>query len=132
MKGHYDRTKQAESARLGCKYADQIYAGSWGITEEEAQKRYRCQTALSDNEMCDGKKSPECPFKEFSECLEESDLPKKWKQGYVAGALRQNTVHIYELPSSTGKVEYECECGGVLKIERRFMTFCYHCGARVK
>ncbi|KKL49971.1 hypothetical protein LCGC14_2310230, partial [marine sediment metagenome] len=44
-----------ETTRLGCKYADQYYAGEFNITEEEAKDIYICAVDSITG-------IPECPF----------------------------------------------------------------------
>lgn len=122
MKGHYDRTKQAETARLGCKYADQYYAATLGIGQERARDIYRCASSGSDDI------TPTCPFPELSGCLETCDLPKNWKLGYIAGRLTRQETTLVRHPDFID--QYIClNCDGVIKIKGRY---CLRCGARVK
>lgn len=128
-KGQYIRRSQ-EARRLGCEFADLYYAGIWNITTEEAQTRYRCSTACSDSEMCNGKKSPECPFKDFPGCLDTSELPKDWKLGYTTGKLSKKTAKLIPLDINY-KTFVECsECKTQRIAEYYPPNYCRHCGAR--
>ncbi|KKM82979.1 hypothetical protein LCGC14_1314140 [marine sediment metagenome] len=116
-----------EETRLGCKYADQYYAGAFNVTEEEAKEVYNCSVAVFHSETI-----PKCPFDFLPDCLMEK--PACYRDGVVAGLLgnKVNTCKLIPYDYS-GQVRYECSnCGGVIKGEIEFMKFCYKCGVRIE
>lgn len=126
------KTGDGDASRLGCKYADQFYAGMLGIPETEAVKIYSCAI---DNQM---KGIPECPFGFLSDCLEAMDISENWKLGIVVGLLNErgstcSLVPFDLMPGLNDRVGYECShCKATILGELLFLKFCYHCGARVE
>ena len=126
------KTGDGDASRLGCKYADQYYAGMLGIPETEAKKIYSCSI---DREI---KGIPECPFGFLPDCLKEIDMSENWKQGVIIGLLNErgstcSLVPFALMPNLNDKIGYECShCKATVIGDPTFMRFCYHCGARVE
>lgn len=117
-----------ETTRLGCKYADQYYAGEFNITEEEAKDIYICAVDSITG-------IPECPFGFLSDCLEEMHLPDNYKNGVVLDLLgnKVKTCKLIPVELSPTKGGYECsDCKGIIRGMVEFMKYCYRCGVRIE
>ena len=110
--------------RLGCKYADEYYAQTKDISEEDARGIYKCT---------DG-----CPFDFLDDCVLEN--APATSRGILAGLLANRgatcslvTLELYS-PYPQKKIFYECtNCRGKLIGDvKANMKFCYRCGSRIE
>ena len=116
------KTGESEATRFGCKYADLYYAGEFSISEEEASEVYICAV---DSKLKD---IPECPFGALPDCLMDAHISDKWKLGIAALLSKVKTCELIPVELSPTKRGYECsDCGGIIRGDREFMNFCYHC-----
>ena len=123
-KGQYNRTQPPKESRLGCVYADRFYAALKGITEEEAQKVYKCSYTDSEDH------SPACPFPELPECLQESGLTPQWKLGIVKDRLNIKTAKLVPL-NAKSKTYMECSGCKAQRVKEYYPpNYCLRCGAK--
>ena len=121
------RAKIGEETRLGCKYADRVYAVRLNISEDKAQEVYRCAV--------NGTKGlKECPFGFLPDCLEVLHKADNYKNGVVDGLLgdKVKTCNLIPIEYYSDTPLYECNnCQGITEGEIEFMKYCPKCGVRL-
>ena len=108
--------------KLGCKYADEYYAQTKDISEEDARGIYKCT---------DG-----CPFDFLDDCVLEN-APATCR-GILAGLLANRavscslqTLELYS-PYPHKKTFYICtHCKERLVSVGKAARYCYRCGAKI-